>query len=291
MSIIETAMQRVRKESGAAAAGDTSANAFAPSADMLLRAKPLQARKNLPLHLDKLDYPGLGVPEDQRRRHVQEYRTIKRALLDGIDHAASASNLIMVTSALSGDGKTYTSFNLARSLALELDRRVILVDADVLRQGLSGALGLQDAPGLVDVLRDERLSIEDALFQSSDQNLSVLPAGRFDDNANELLTSDRMARFAAQLAASSSRQITVFDSSPLLQTSEAGALAAFVGQIVLVVRAFVTGQDDVREALGRLDQTKRISAVFNAWAPSGPFDKHYGTYYGAESSAASASKR
>lgn len=285
MSIIEVALRRARLKEAEVAAPAVPAAAAALAVDGGgggEAARPLQARGDRVLDLNRLESPGFATPEEQRRRQMREFRTIKRALLDAAaDEALPLRNLIMVTSAMAGDGKTFTSFHLARSMALEFDRQVLLIDADVLSRGLSGALGLQDAAGLVDLLRDEHLAIEDVLIQTSDDNLCVLPAGKLDDGANELLASERMSRLVARLAGSSSRQITIFDSPPLLLTSEAGALAASVGQIVLVVRAFVTGQDHVREALSRLDPGKRISAVLNAWQPSGPFDKHYDVYYGA----------
>ena len=283
MSIIEAALQRTRgKDQGRNP--NEGVNVSLASND---RGPVFKAKQTLSLDPDQLEAVGLGAPAELRRRQMHEYRHIKRALLDiAADESLPMRNVVMVTSALAGDGKTFTSFNLARSMALELDRRVLLIDADVLRRGLSTSLGLENVPGLVDLLRDERIELEDVIRQSSDETLSFLPAGRLDDNVNELLASDRMGRTVARLSNVLPRQLTIFDSPPLLLTSEASALAAFAGQIVLVVRAFQTGQDDVREALARLDPNKRISAVFNAWQPSAPFEKHYGAghYYGTDES-------
>lgn len=288
MSIIEVALQRTRSKD------KENAPAPAASGDVQNLGRVLQPSQTLALDLTQLEAAGFLPPADQRRRQMHEYRTIKRALLDAAaDETLPMRNVIMVTSALSGDGKTYTTFNLARSMALELDRRVLLIDADVLRRGLSSALGLENAPGLVDLLCDERIALEDVVVQTADANLCILPAGRVDENVNELLASDRMPRVISRLSNAFPRQITLFDSPPLLLTSEAGTLAGFAGQIVLVVRAFLTGQDNVRAALARLDPGKRISAIFNAWQPSGPFEKHYGAaglYYGADESQTQGSK-
>lgn len=297
MSIIEAALQRVRNKEAATAPapGVSAVDAANMTAPLVTGTEPLQpraGRRTISLEQKALDAAGLAAPEQLQRRQMHEYRNIKRALLENVaDESLAARSLIMVTSALAGDGKTYTSFNLARSMALELDHRVVLVDADVLSRGLSRALGVQDMPGLVDLLRDEHLDIEDVLLPTSDANLCVMPAGRLDDSVNELLSSERMKQITARLAAVGPHQITILDSPPLLLTSEAGALVAVAGQVVLVVRAFITGQDDVRDAIARIDQGKKISAVFNAWEPSGPFDKHYGLYYGAEESQANAAKR
>ena len=221
------------------------------------------------VHIDRdaLRQAELLPPTSQERQLSGEYRQIKRPLIANALGRGVAKlpngHRIMIASAMPGDGKTFTSINLAMSFALEKDLSVVLVDADVAKAHLSRTFGVHNELGLMDLLRDERLDAESAILPTDVPGLSLLPAGKATENANELLASARMEHVASQISARYPNRIVLFDSPPLLITSEAMALSSVVGQIVLVVRAGVTPQSAVLDAIELLGEGKSIGLVLN----------------------------
>lgn len=241
---------------------------------------------------DSLRENGLLAPDVQQRQIADQYRIIKRPLLDNITgrhaHQAADANLIMVASPLTGDGKTFNCINLALSMATEKDRSVLLVDADVAKPHISELFGLQDEPGLIDLLIDGDRDVEELILATNVPGLDLLPAGRRDEHATELLASNRMAKVANDLSTRFSDRVVIFDSPPLLMTSEARVLASRMGQIVLVVCAGVTPQQAVVEAVESLDDEKAISTVLNRSSygfGSGGYGGYGGYGYGSVSTA------
>lgn len=250
--------------------------------------EPAAQRVQVEKRIVTLDQPalraaGLLPQEKQRRRVTNEFRHIKRPLimaaLGKTEDALADGHLIMVSSALSGEGKTFISFNLALSIALEKDVRVLLVDADIAKPHISAALGLAKEKGLVDVLADPSLDVESLALPTDVAGLSVLPAGRGDETATELLASERMKAVMAELARNDTRRIVLFDSAPLLLTNESRALASVAGQVVLVVRANVTPRSVVNDALALLADNKAVALIFNQSAQT-TMDGYYGYGYG-----------
>ena len=162
-------------------------------------------------------------------------------------------NLIMVTSALPGEGKTFTAINLAMSMATELNCTVMLVDADVSRPSIMNVLGLPDGPGLLDLVLDESKDMSSMLLKTKIEQLTILPSGTQHTRATELLASDAMIRLLDDMAKRYTDRIIVFDSPPLLSTTESRVLASHMGQIVIVVQAEKTLQSDVAQALATIE--------------------------------------
>lgn len=216
---------------------------------------------------DQLREVGLLAPSEQQRHIADQYRLIKRPLLDNIEgrgaHVSEEANLIMVASPLPGDGKTFNCINLALSIATEKDKSVLLVDADVAKPHITSLFGLEEEPGLIDLLKDDSLQIGDVLLKTNVPGLRVLPAGRPDEHATELLASRRMAKTVEFLSTAFPDRVAIFDSPPLLATSEARVLASLMGQIVLVVCASRTPQAAVVEAAESLDPDKANSIILN----------------------------
>jgi exopolysaccharide/PEP-CTERM locus tyrosine autokinase len=218
-------------------------------------------------------------PAHQERELAQQFRQIKRPLINnalgrGVE-ALPEGNLVMVASAVPGEGKTFTSLNLALSMRLEEDVTVLLVDGDVVNPRLSQILGADDARGLLDVIKDPSLSIASAILPTDVPGLSFLPAGHQDPNATELLSSSRMLEVAAQLATQDTSRLVLFDSAPLLLTTESQALTQVAGQILMVVRADSTPQHVVLEAVETLAESKSVSLVLNQSMKQ----PHAGYYY------------
>jgi protein-tyrosine kinase len=272
MSLIEEALKRAKRD---AAATDPKLRprvevpALVPDRAVSsgkLAAK-LVSRPVIEIEKHRLRDAGLAPATSAERRLTAEYRAIKRALL-GVMARRTASgaergNSVMIASAVPGEGKTFTSLNLAMSLAAERDWIIVLVDADGAKQHLSSVFGLRDERGLLDVLADPRSSLSDAMFRTSLPNLNIVPAGRASDSATELIASSRMTQIVSEFLRDEPRAIVLFDSSPLLLTTESRALADSVGQVLLVVRADVTPRASVQEALAALGEGHHVSLILN----------------------------
>ena len=200
------------------------------------------------------------------RRFAGHYRQIKRPLIQQAlaspEPVAGSARLIMMASALPGDGKTFTSINLALSMARERDVSVVLVDADTPKPHVSRIFGVDREPGLLDALADASLDVESFVLPTDVDGLSILPAGGIHEGATELLASTRMVALVTRLIARNPRRVILFDSSPLLISSESRVLAANVGQVVLVVRSGTTPQQAVLDALEQLGDTN-VALVLN----------------------------
>lgn len=242
---------------------------------------PCRADRKIIIDRSTLRAPGLIAPENEERRLGEEYRLIKRPLLKTAsgEGAAPLSNVIVVTSAVPGEGKTFTSVNLALSLALERNREVVLVDGDVAKRDITRLLRLDAEPGLLDAGGAEQRGLAETVLRTDLPSLYVLPAGNQHAEATEILASERMSALIAELAADR-RRIVLIDSPPLLVTSEAGVLAALAGQVVVVVKASETPQEIVLRAVETLPEDKAVSLVLNQVlsVPERSYG-HYG-YYG-----------
>ena len=251
-------------------------------------AVPLARKKKVaivgdkhPVSQEELIRGGLLAPVDQAVSVADEFRRIKRPLIGNAIRsragAAANQNVIMIASGLPGAGKTFCSVNLAVSISLERDLNVLLVDADVAKPHISRAFGLENAPGLIDLLLDEAVDLSDVLVRTDLNDIQLLPAGRSHPEATELLASDRMSDVVDELATRYADRIVLLDSPPLLVTSEAQALAGHVGQIALVVEAGRTTQVALEQTLETLDTDKAVNIVLNK-APGATAMS--GRYYG-----------
>jgi exopolysaccharide/PEP-CTERM locus tyrosine autokinase len=255
-------------------------SAEAPAAKPAETAKPMPCRSDRVVCIDvsALRESGLLAPEADQRQLAEEYRIIKRPLLSGLksENPPRLGNVIVVASALPGEGKTFTAINLALSLALERGREVLLVDGDVAKPHITHLFGLESEPGLLDLVGAASRNFEDTIVKTDYPSLYVLPAGSRNLQATEILRSERTASLLAALAAESHR-IVLIDSPPLLVTSEAGVLTSLAGQVVLVVKAAHTPQDAVLHAIETITDDKPVSLVLNQ-ADAVP--EHRYAYYG-----------
>ncbi len=238
------------------------------------------------LNREALRVAGYLPESNQDRRFADEYRQIKRPLLVSAFGAVPrkraqlpSPRLVMMASALPGDGKTFTSINLALSLAREKDTSVVLVDGDVANPNISRIFGVESCPGLLDVLTNPNMNVQDLILQTDCRGLSILPAGTAEDSATELLSSSRMKAVANRLIERNPRCIALFDSSPLLVSSESLALASAMGQVVMVVRAGHTPRHAVVDAVESLVDEIPLSLVLNQ-GRRGLSEGRYGYGYG-----------
>jgi exopolysaccharide/PEP-CTERM locus tyrosine autokinase len=298
MSLIERALERLkqetaRKEQEASARSQPAATpAATPRAESAERpassqaaiqepSRPLPCRADRTVHIEPsaLRASGVIAPASEERRLAEEYRIIKRPLLKVITSTdpKELRNLVAVTSALPGEGKTFTSINLALSLALERGREVVLVDGDTAKRHVTHVFGLDGEPGLLDAGADAGSDLEHTVLPTDIPSFYILPAGRAHAEATEILRSERTAALLTSLA-SNPRRIVLIDTAPMLVTSEAGVMAALAGQVLLVVKASETPQEVVVRAVEAIAEDKPVSLVLNQ-VLAAP-ERHYGYYYG-----------
>jgi len=255
-----------------------NANVVAKRAEQSTAAKD----ENRIAILDRLVAANMLVPGSALGPEFQDqYRRIKRPLLsNAFGKTASLvehGNLILVTSSVPGEGKTFTSVNLALSMAQEKDKTVLLMDCDVAKQSVSRMLAIDKTYGLVDVLESEDITIADAMLQTDIPKLRILPAGRQDEYVTELLASQSMTGFINELVNRYDDRIIIIDGPPLLSTPQTQILAGLVGQVVFVIEAGKTSQSLVEDALELIPEEKATGIVMNK--KDGLFI-HAGAYYG-----------
>lgn len=235
-----------------------------PAAAPVLR--PRSQGKNIELDAVRMQSMGF-ITAGIRTPLMEEVRAIKRPLITSAFSARSQGdkpgNLIMITSSLPGEGKTFCAINLAMSIAMELDHTVLLVDADVARPSVLRTLGQPAQRGLMDLLLDERADMSELLLHTNIDGLTLLPAGTANPRATELLASQSMVGMLQEMASRYPDRIIIFDSPPLLLTTEAHVLAAHMGQIVVVVEAEMTSQHAVQESLRQLEGLHNVNLVYN----------------------------
>jgi exopolysaccharide/PEP-CTERM locus tyrosine autokinase len=243
---------------------------------------PSQTSRRITLNIERMRQYGIVTPDQGRTQIAEQFRVIKRPLLTNAFNRGPGmirnGNLIMVTSALAGEGKSFCTVNLAMSIAMEMDRTVLLVDADVARPTVPKILGLGTEIGLLDILQDEKLDLADVLIKTNIEKLTLLTAGRRHSHSTELLASQSMAELLKELAERYADRVVIFDSPPLLLTSEARVLAGQMGQIVLVVEAETTSQQAVKETLRQIESCDVVNLIYNK-ARSFSGGEYYGYYY------------
>jgi receptor protein-tyrosine kinase len=231
------------------------------------------------IDLARLSASGYITPQSPRSRLAEEFRVIKRPLLNNARGKSASpvlnANRVMVTSAMPGEGKTYVSVNLAMSLVMELDTRVLLVDADASRPAVLERLGLPSSKGLLDLLVNPALSLDEVVLSTNVDGLSILPAGTPQAQSTELLGSEAMGRLVDRLTAHDPRLLILFDTPPLLSASEARVLAAHMGQVIVVIAADDTPQGTVAEALSTVENCPVVLTLLNRVSAS-----ERGHYYG-----------
>lgn len=235
------------------------------------------------ISLDRLRDNLIITPDVLNTRLTEEFRLIKRAVLSRyLNDQDSRRNLVMVTSALPGEGKTFTALNVSMNLALEQDFRVLLVDCDLINPSIMRILDIKAQSGLIDVLTDESTCLADVLIRTDVEGLTLLPPGGPHPRGSELLGSKKMGQIMDELAGRYPDRMIIFDAPPLLVSMEAVTIAHQVGQILFVVGAERTSRETVEEGLEMIADCPNIGLVLNGardqWK-SPRFGTHRDTYY------------
>lgn len=248
---------------------------------------PAPVRRTVPgaaaIDRDALAERGYIVPEGPVTGLAEEFRLVKRQLLAAVQRRVALPEekrrSVLITSAHSGDGKSFCALNMALSLAGERDTEVLLVEGDFARPDMLSTLGIESGPGLVDALDDPASDPEDFVIRTDIDGLSILPAGARANNVPELLGSERTREVLARLVAANPRRIILLDSPPALAASPAAVLAGHVGHVLVVVRADLTTEADLRETVELLSACDQVSLILNA-AGIAVTGRNYGSYEG-----------
>jgi protein-tyrosine kinase len=301
MSIIERALHKAQKTKGAAATpvqsnGPVAEPESAPDTVVPLASPGVAQSSPQPDHasltardmkrivdidLGRLRERGRVPPVHAAHQTEEEFRRIKWPLLSALagrgGSVPARNNVVLVTSAVPAEGKSYTSLNLALSIVRDREMRVILVDGDVALPGLTPTLDLEGALGLNDVLDDPNMDVSEITYRTTVEGLLFVPAGRWHEHSPELVAGSRMPQVIDQLSRRVGNGVVIFDSPPLLATNEAQVATRYVGHVLLVVRADATEQREVMDAMALVDKSTPVSAVLNC-VESSLLSKYYGQH-------------
>jgi receptor protein-tyrosine kinase len=248
-----------------------------PPADEQAAAEP-QTRSTPPpgnaaggsiVEMAMLSAAGLVVTGNIRTRISEEYRIAVSRILRASRTKRpgnAAGELLMVTSARPGEGKSFTAINLAGAIAHNVMRPTVLVDVDFKKRSVSHQLGLSDRMGLLDVASQNNLRIEDLIVPTAVEYLSVLPVGRdaMDLDGGEDMVSRRpVSQVIERLARRFPDHIFILDLPPCLSTSDPSTLAPVVSEIIMVVEAERTQRNEVEAALDLVKLCPKITLLLN----------------------------
>ncbi|NRA72398.1 MAG: AAA family ATPase [Gammaproteobacteria bacterium] len=257
-------------------------------ADNIKQNKPKQNNNYIHIDIDMLAENNMVTNRTERSRINEEYRFIKRKLIINAfgktSHLLKNPNIILITSTVPNEGKTFTSINLAMSIALEQDKTVLLIDADVVNPSIGHELNYQSTSGLLDYLLGTVDDIGEVIYSTNIDKLKLLPAGSRHHLTHELLTSDRMEKLTTELASRYPDRVIILDSPPLLGVSETQVLASLSGQGIIVVEESKTKTASISEAIKLLDPEMAIGFILNKSNEGKRREKGYnygyGNYYG-----------
>jgi protein-tyrosine kinase len=248
---------------------ETISNGAAPTPN-----NPARLAGHPALPLSVLVKAGLVEAGAGRQKASEEFRLVQAQLVraafppEGSD--PGFTNLLMVTSARPGEGKTFTAMNLASGLARQGDRAVLLLDADGKRGSLTDMLGLAERPGLLDFAVTPSEDPATLIHPTDLANLSFLPVGGQPSERTDILASEQMARSLRAIGHRFPDRLIVIDLSPCLSASDPAALAPYVGQILFVIEAERTQREEVEASLDLIQACPSITLLLNKVRMSTP---------------------
>lgn len=268
MGHFSKALEKMASERGDKAASVTSLGTGAVAS--------VETRKEKTRKADG-DNSSLVVLSDPWSYSSEQFRSIKTSIMFPED--GRELRMILVTSSVPGEGKSFVATNVAASIASSMDNYVLLIDGDLKRPTIAEIFSLPpEAPGL-DVYLNNQCSLEDVIYRTQIEKLSVIPAGNVVENPSELIASSAMSHMLTEVRSRYSDRYVIIDSPPPLFAPETIALSRYVDGIVVVIRNDKTLKKTVAEMLDKLDRTKVIGIVLNRYDVPFGRDKNYREYY------------
>ncbi|NLV23303.1 MAG: polysaccharide biosynthesis tyrosine autokinase [Deltaproteobacteria bacterium] len=226
----------------------------------------------------KASHPHLLMNRADSHSLAEEYKKLKTVLLQ-MTRGDRLRNVLMMTSTVSGEGKTLTSLNLGICLAQELDHTALVVDADLRKPMVHEYLGMTAEPGLIQCLTED-YPLEKALVKTGIGKLVVLPAGGTVANPVELLSSKRMNELVRELKDRYPDRYVLFDTTPVLSFAESQSLASIMDGVIFVVREGKAKLNQVKLALETLKKNNNLlGVVYNDSHLVLKHDDYYYSYY------------
>jgi protein-tyrosine kinase len=261
------------------------AMASAPDVSLLGSIPASVAPLQRPSSIDAISLERAGMVDWSRTRTriSEEFRLVQRQIIRsafGPSAEPGFSNLLLVTSARPGEGKSFMASNLAGSIARQGDHHVLLVDADSKRDSICYDLGLAQARGLLDLAADAKLDPSLLIVRTPIERLSILPVGRERDRCAELFSTKEMTRLIQSLGRRFADSLLILDAPPCLSTSDPAVLAQVVGQILFVVEANRTQREEIEASLDLVQSCPTITMVLNKQQISSRYTfGAYSSYY------------
>ena len=281
-SVTETA------EATAQAATESSTEAPATTNEVKSDVSAGSSNQSSENFIDLINTNKDGFVADHGRQVInEEFRVIKRKILSNafgpLAKTLDNSNIVMVTSPNPNEGKTFTAINLALSIAMEKDKTVLLVDADVLRPSVMKTIDQPFENGLMEYLLGEAEDLSEVIYKTSLETLKIIPAGKTHHLSTELLASEKMLETVGEFATRYPDRVVIFDTPPLLGINETAILANLAGQGVVVVQEGKTSLTRLSQAVDQLSPDMAKGFVINK-ATHKNVDSvgYYGFYYGEE---------
>ncbi|MDF1819126.1 MAG: AAA family ATPase [Immundisolibacteraceae bacterium] len=286
MSTIEKAAKKLIGDPRSPSTIQANAPPLAPPGNVTQQSSTADSVTNQPNALLKLDKAkmrslALLLPDMGNTGLAEQYRKLKHPLLRKIDASKKTSlpaNIIMVTSALEGEGKSYTATNLALSIAMELDHTALLIDVDSIKNTVSSLVGITTDLGLTNYLGSNEVGVKDIIYSTDIPKLKIIPAGDSELFSTESATSTKMKQFLAELSSRYSDRVIILDTPPIMLSAIAKVLAYMVGQIVMVVEAEKTPISVIEEATDHLDTERFSGFILNKTNLAGSTESLYGSY-------------
>jgi protein-tyrosine kinase len=256
-----------------------------PPAQRGMLADPAAGMLQGPASVDAVSLERAGMVDWSRTRTriSEEFRLVQRQIIRsafGPGAEPGFSNLLLVTSARPGEGKSFMSTNLSGSIARQGDHHVLLVDADSKRDSICYSLGLAQARGLLDLAANPKLDPAPLIVRTPIERLSILPVGRERERSAELFSTKEMTRLIQSLGRRYADRLLILDAPPCLSTSDPAVLAQVVGQILFVVEADRTQRDEIEASLDLIQACPTITMVLNKQQISSRYTfGAYSSYY------------
>ncbi|HET6605730.1 MAG TPA: hypothetical protein VFG62_03625 [Rhodopila sp.] len=238
-----------------------------------------------PISIDAVSLERAGMVDWSRTRTriSEEFRLVQRQILRsafGPGAEPGFSNLLLVTSARPGEGKSFMSTNLAGSIARQGDHHVLLIDADSKRDSICYSFGLAQTRGLLDLAANPKLDPAPLIVKTPIERLSILPVGRERERSAELFSTKEMTRLIQSLGRRYADRLLILDAPPCLSTSDPAVLSQVVGQILFVVEADRTQRDEIEASLDLIQACPSITLVLNKQQISSRYTfGAYSSYY------------
>ncbi|WP_300667731.1 polysaccharide biosynthesis tyrosine autokinase [Desulfoluna sp.] len=202
----------------------------------------------------------------------EQFRSIKTSIMFPEDGREMRS--ILVTSAVPGEGKSFVASNIAATMASSMDNYVLVIDSDLRRPSISKIFGLPSESSGLDLYLNNDCPLENIIYRTKIEKLSVIPAGNSVENPSELITSSNMTQMLSEVRSRYSDRYVIIDSPPPLLAPETIAVSKHVDGIIVVLRNDKTLKKYVSDMLDKIDRSKVIGIILNRYDV--PFGNQHG---------------